>query len=256
MSTKSTAQMLADKLAEIEKSGSDFDAEMTAEVLGFFVPVTRDGSDIRGQLDTTALLVHKPRLTMFHSQSEPIGDRREAEHACQRLRTGNGAHAEVARLICKLIGEGNHINITVVTPEPAQGPEKSVFIWQLEATTSSDRTHTVTQPLTASKVWNTEVVEKFVRPAVDPTKPYNKLIAVVADTVEEAISLALQYNKEWRWLNNHELFGACLRDNEPKRVAVPGSERSRVVYSSGSDSCYSKKPTGDIGGFGGYRFGY
>ncbi len=264
MSTKSTAQQLADKLAEIEKSGSDFDAEMTAEVLGLFVPVTRDGGFSQGQLDTKALLKNKPRLTMFHSQSQPIGDRREAERACQGLRTGRGAHSEVAQLICKLIDEGSHINITVETLEPTADPKKSLFIWQLEATSTSDRTHQLTQPLADSaKVWNRDVVAQFVQPAVDTTKPYNKLIAVVADTVDEAITLALQYDKEWRWFNSHELFGSCLRDNQPKVVEVPGSERPRVVVFSGSDSCFSKKSSGGSGGgilnyrgIGGYRFTY
>lgn len=253
MPNKSTAQRLADKLAEIEKSGSDFDAEMTAEVLGLFVPVTRDGGFSQGQLDTTALLKHKPRLTMFHSRTQPLGgDKRHSERACQGLRGGKGAHAQVAALICDLIDEGGHINITVETPEPVVGAAKSVFIWQLEATTSSDRTHELTAPLADSaKVWNKDVVSQFVQPAVDTTKPYNKLIAVVADTAEEAISLAVQYDNEWRWFNGNAYakLQDCLKDNEPKRVEVPGNERSRVVVFSGSDSALSKKSSGGLGGY-------
>lgn len=253
--SKSTAQQLADRLAEIEKSGSDFDAEMTAEVLGLFVPVTRDGGFSQGQLDTTALLKHKPRLTMFHSRTQPVGgDKRFAERDCQRLRD-NTVHGEVARLICKLIDEGGHINIQVETPEPTQGPAKAVFIWQLEATSTSDRTHQITQPLADSaKTWNKDVVAKHVQPAVDTTKPYNKLIAVVADSLAEAISLALQYNREWRWVDNHEGLAACLRDNQPKQVEVPGSEHSRLVVFSGSDSMFSKKSSGGDGFVGGYRY--
>lgn len=253
MTKNTTAQQLADKLAEIEKSGSDFDAEMTAEVLGLFVPVTRESGFSKGELDTTALLKHKPRLTMFHSHSQPVGDRRQAERNCQCLSRGEGTYAEVARLICKLIDEGGHINIQVETPEPAFGAAKSVFIWQLEATSTSDQTHEFKSPLAEwAKTWNKDVVAQHVQPNVDTTKPYNKLIAVVADTQEEAIALASQHDKEWRWFKSHEAFVACLRDNQPKLVAVPGSERSRVVVFSGSDSAYSKKSAGDQG-YRGYR---
>jgi hypothetical protein len=252
MTTKSTAQLLADKLAEIEKSGSDFDAEMTAEVLGLFVPVTRANGISQGELDTAALLKHKPRLTMFHSRSEPIGDRRAAERSCQGLSAGSGVTAQVARLICKLIDEGNHINIKVETPEPVSAAAKTLFIWQLEATSTSDRTHKITGSLSEyAKIWNRDVIDQYVQPNVDATKPYNKLVAVVADTVEEAIALALQDNKEWRWFNNAERFGDCLRDNQPKRIDVSGSERSRVVVLSGSESAYSKKGSG--GGYSPYR---
>lgn len=243
--SKSTAQQLADKLAEIEKSGSDFDAEMTAEVLGLFIPVTRDGGFSQGQLDTTALLKHKPRLTRFHSQSQPVGDRRAAERSCQGIARGNGVHADVARLICKLIDEGGHINIQVETPEPVLTATKSVFIWHLEATSTSDRTGELKKPLdTYAKVWNKDVINQHVQPAVDTTKPYNKLIAVVADSIDEAISLALQYNKEWRWLDDRDGLAACLRDNQPQQVAVPGNENSRVVVFTGWDSMFSKKPSG------------
>jgi hypothetical protein len=130
-----------------------------------------------------------------------------------------------------------------------------VFIWQLEPTSPTDRTHTLTEPLAEwAKTWNRDVIAKFVQPAVDTTKPYNKLVAVVADSVEEAIALALQDDKEWRWFNSNERFGDCLRNNEPLRVEVPGSERSRVVVLSGSDSAYSKKGSSNGGGFG--SFGY
>lgn len=244
-----TAQQLADKLAEIEKTGSDFDAEMTAEVLGLFVPVTRGDGFSQGDFDTTSLLKNKPRLTMFHSRTEPIRDRRAAERSCQGLSTGNGVPAQVARLMCRLIDEGNHITIKVETPEPVAGPMKTLFIWQLEATSSSDRTHKLDTPLAEyAKVWNRDVINQFVQPNVDTTKPYNKLVAVVADSVEQAISLALQHDKEWRWFSSNERFGDCLRSNEPRRIEVPGSERSRVVVLSGSDSAYAKKGSGSSGG--------
>jgi|AGTN01.1.fsa_nt_gi hypothetical protein len=252
MANKTTAQQLADKLAEIEKSGSDFDAEMTAEVLGLFVPVTRGEGFSQGELDTNALLKSKPRLTMFHARTQPIGDRRAAERSCQGLSAGKGVPAQVARLICTLIDEGNHINIVVETPEPVAAPAKTLFIWQLEATSSSDRTHKLEKPLAEwAKVWNVDVINKYVQPNVDTSKPYNKLVAVVADSVEEAISLALKDDREWRWFNSNEQFGDCLRHNEPKRVEVPGSERSRVVVLSGSDSLFSKKPSGGGNSFGG-----